>query len=154
MELNTGMTKEQRSSVSGALSKFLADTYLVYLKTQNFHWNITGPEFYSLHILTEKQYEEMADAVDEIAEKIRALGFFVEGTMDAFKKLTSIEESPNLHPKLELLKDLLLAHEVIIRGARTLSKLAEKHEDPGTVDLMARRLNFHEKACWMLRSQL
>lgn len=154
MELETGMGKEDRAMLCGLLAKLLADTYVLYLKTQNFHWNIIGSEFYSLHILSEKQYEEMAEAVDEIAERIRALGFFVEGTMGAFSKLSSIDEDQKIHPKHILLEDLIKAHSVVIKEARNLSALAEKHEDPATVDLMGRRLNFHEKASWMLRSQI
>lgn len=154
MELETGMNKEQRAAIAGALSKLLADTYLLYIKTQNFHWNITGSEFYSLHLLFEKQYEELAEAVDEIAEKIRALGFFVDATTGGFKKLSSVHEDAHVLPKHEMLEQLIKANEVVIREARTLSALAEKHNDPGTVDLMGRRLNAHEKAAWMLRSQL
>jgi len=154
MELEIGMNQEARASISGALSQFLANTYTLYLKTQNFHWNISGPEFYSLHKLSEKQYEEMADAIDEIAERIRALGFFVEGTMSAFQDASSIEEDDKIHPKHIFLEGLVHAQEVVIREARSLAKLAEKHGDAATVDLMGRRLNVHEKAAWMLRSQI
>ena len=154
MEFETGMTKEERASISGALSKLLADTYVLYLKTQNFHWNIHGPEFYSLHKLSEKQYEEMAGAIDEIAERIRQLGFFVEGSMEAFLKLSSVEEDHTIHPKLAYLEHLIKAHETVIRDCRALGGLAESHGDHGTVDLMGRRHLFHEKAAWMLRSQL
>lgn len=154
MEFDTGMTADARATISGALAKFLADTYLVYLKTQNFHWNVTGAEFYSLHILSEKQYEELADAVDEIAERIRALGFFVEATTEAFQKLSSVEEEHSIHPKHVFLANLVKAHDVVIKEARALATLAEKHRDQATVDLMARRLGFHEKAIWMLRSQI
>lgn len=154
MELNTGMNENQRASVSGALAKVLADTYLLYIKTQNSHYNITGPEFFSLHLLFEKHYQEMAEAVDEIAERIRALGFYVEATAEAFKKLSSIKESSKIIPKFEMLKELIEGHEIVIREERNLASLAEKHGDQATVDLMARRLGFHEKAAWMLRSQL
>lgn len=154
MELATGMTKEERAAVSGALSKLLADTYLLYLKTQNVHWNIHGPEFYSLHVMTQKHYEEMAEAVDEIAERIRALGFFVEGTTSAFQKLSSIEEDGKVHPKHIFIEQLIKAHEQVIRDCRALAGFAENHKDHATVDLMGRRLNAHEKFSWMLRSQL
>ena len=154
MDINSGMTKKDRAAVGGALSKFLADTYVLYVKTQNFHWNITGAEFYSLHKLTESQYEEMASANDEIAERIRALGFYVEGSMEAFLKHTTVEEDHEIYPKFELIQHLIEAHEVVIKSARTLSVLAEKHNDPATVDLMGRRLGFHEKAAWMLRESL
>jgi len=154
MEFETGMSSESRAAVAGALSKLLADTYTVYLKTQNFHWNISGIEFYPLHILSQKQYEEMAEAVDEIAERVRALGFFVEGSMEAFLNLSSVEEDHKIHPKHILLEHLIKAHEVVIREARSLGKLAEKHEDHATVDLIGRRLGAHEQMVWMLRSTL
>lgn len=154
MELETGMNKEDRAAVSGALAKLLADTYLLYLKTQNVHWNIHGPEFYSLHVMTQTHYEEMAEAVDEIAERIRALGFFVEGTTAAFQKLSSISEDEKVHPKHVFIEQLIKAHGQVIRDCRSLGDLAEKHHDHATVDLMGRRLNVHEKFAWMLRSQL
>ncbi len=154
MAFETGMNEEQRASVSGALSKVLADTYMLYLKTQNFHWNYTGADFYPFHLLFEKQYEELAEAVDEIAERIRALGFFVEATTDAFKKISSIKEEHRVIANHEMVEQLIQGHEIVIRESRNLSKLAEKHNDPGTVDLMGRRLNVHEKFAWMLRSSL
>ncbi len=154
MELSTGMTKDERAVVSGSLSKLLADTYVLYLKTQNFHWNIHGPEFYALHKLSEEHYEEMAGAVDDIAERIRALGFFVEGSMEAFLKLSSVEEDHNINPKVKYLEHLIQAHEQVIRDCRSLGTLADTHKDHATVDLMGKRLGFHEKATWMLRSQL
>lgn len=154
MELSTGMNETQRASVCGALAKVLADTYLLYLKTQNYHWNVTGPEFFSLHLLFEKQYEEMADAVDEIAERIRALGFYVEATSEAFRKLSSIKEGSKIIPQFEMVRELIEGHETVIREERHLASLAEKHGDQATVDLMARRLGVHEKAAWFLRSHL
>lgn len=152
MGFQTGMNEEQRASVSGALSKILADTYLLYLKTQNFHWNYTGVEFYPFHLLFEKQYEEMAEAIDEMAERIRALGFFVEGTTDSFKKITSIKEEHRVIPGHEMVLQLLQDHETVIRELRNLSLLAEKQHDAATVDLVGRRLVIHEKFAWMLRS--
>ena len=154
MEHNTGMNENQRATVSGGLAKVLADTFLLYVKTQNFHYNVTGPEFYSLHLLFEKHYEELADAVDEIAERIRALGFYVDASTEGYKKLSSIKETGKILPKFEMLKELIEGHELIMREGRNLASLAEKHGDQATVDLMARRLGFHEKAAWMLRSQL
>lgn len=154
MEFDTGMTENQRAVMSGTLGKVLADTYILYLKTQNFHWNYNGVEFYGFHILFEKQYEELAEAIDEIAERIRALGFFVEGTTDAFKKITSIKEAKRVIASHEMVEQLLDGHEQVIRELRNLSALAEKHNDPATVDLAGRRLNAHEKFAWMLRSSL
>jgi starvation-inducible DNA-binding protein len=154
MELKLGMNETERASISGALAKVLADTYLLYLKTQNFHWNVTGPEFFSLHLLFEKQYEELSGAVDEIAERIRALGFYVEATTEAFRKLSSIKEGSKILPQFEMIKELVDGHETLIREERHLADLAEKHGDQATVDLMARRLGVHEKAAWFLRSHL
>lgn len=154
MEFDTGMSRECRAAVAGALSKLLADTYVLYLKTQNVHWNISGVEFYSLHLLAEKQYEELAEAVDELAERIRALGFFVEGSMGAFLKLTSIQEDPKLHPKHVLIEHLIKGHELLMREGRALTALAEKHRDHGTIDLLGRRLIAHEKMAWMLRESI
>ncbi|MDN3506552.1 MAG: DNA starvation/stationary phase protection protein [Simkaniaceae bacterium] len=154
MEFETGITKEERATISGALAKLLADTYVLYVKTQNFHWNVHGPEFFSLHKLSQEQYEEMAEAIDEIAERIRALGFFVEGSMESFLKLTSITEDHEISPKHAYIEHLVKAHEAVIRDCRALGDLSEDHHDHATVDLMGRRLGFHEKASWMLRSQL
>jgi starvation-inducible DNA-binding protein len=148
------MTDHNRQAISDVLARLLADTYAVYLKTQNFHWNITGPEFFSLHILFEKQYTELSVAIDEIAERIRALGFYVEGSFEAFKKMSSIKDSDKVLSARDMIQLLLDGHEVLIRHARHLSALAEKENDPATVDLMGRRLNVHEKFAWMLRSQL
>jgi len=150
----TGLDNEAKGSISGALSKLLADVYTLYLKTQNFHWNIHGPEFYSLHKLSEEHYKEMAEAVDEIAERIRGMGFFVEGSMESFLKLTSIPEDHKVYPKLKFIEQLIEAHETVIREARSLGTLADKHADHGTVDMIGRLLLFHEKAVWMLRSTL
>lgn len=152
--MDTGMSEKNRQIISESLAKLLAETYAMYLKTQNFHWNVTGPEFFSLHILFEKQYGEMAEAIDEIAERIRALGFYVEGSFSAFKKNCSIHEEDKLMNAREMIQHLIQGHEAVIRRARNLSDLAENEHDPGTVDLMGRRLNAHEKFAWMLRSQI
>ncbi len=154
MEFETGITKETRATISGALSKLLADTYVLYVKTQNFHWNIHCPEFFSLHKLSQEQYEEMAEAIDEIAERVRALGFYVEGSMESFLKLSSFTEEHEVNPKHIYLEHLIKAHEAVIRDCRALGQLAEDHHDHATVDLMGRRHNFHEKASWMLRASL
>lgn len=154
MQMNTGMSDKNRQEVGDALAYLLADTYAIYLKTQNFHWNLSEAEFYSLHILFEKQYQELAEAIDEIAERIRALGFYVDGSFTGFLKLTSIKDSEQIIPIQEMLLYLLQGHEVIIRHLRQLSTLGEKQNDPATVDLCGRRLNVHEKFAWMLRSQM
>lgn len=152
--MDTGMSEKNRQVVSDALTKLLADTYALYLKTQNYHWNVTGPEFYSLHILFEKQYSEMAEAIDEIAERIRSLGFFVEGTFSAFKKDCSIHEEEKLMNARDMVQNLVQGHETVIRHARKLFYVADGEKDQASADLMNRRLVIHEKFAWMLRSQL
>lgn len=154
MEREIGLSKEERASVSGGLSKLLADMYVLYIKTQNFHYNIHGPEFYALHLLSEKFYTQMAESVDEVAERIRSLGFFVEATMTSFLKLSSITEDNQVHPKIKMIEDLIKGHEIVIKEARKVSDLAEKLGDAATVDLLGRTIGFYEKADWMLRSQI
>ncbi len=152
--MKMGMKDGDRSIVAESLARVLADTYAVYLKTQNFHWNLVGAQFYSLHILFETQYKELAEAIDEIAERVRALGFFVDATFAGFQKLSSLSEIDKTLTIEQMLHHLLEGHELIVRALRQLSSLAEKHNDPATVDLMGRRLNVHEKFAWMLRSQI
>jgi starvation-inducible DNA-binding protein len=153
MEMHTGMTEQNRLEVAQAMALLLADTYAVYLKTQNFHWNLIGSHFFSLHRLFEKQYSELAEALDEIAERIRALGFFVDASFTGFKELTTIKDEAKVIGEKEMLQHLITGHEILIRHARNFSELAEKKRDFATVDLMGRRLNVHEKMLWMLRSQ-
>lgn len=154
MKIDIGMTQKSLKDVAELLSDFLADTYSLYLKTQNFHWNIVGPDFYALHVLFEKHYENMAEAVDEIAERIRALGQYAEGTFTAFKKRTSIPEEPKPLKAEEMVKRLIDDHEYISRTGRDLIASAQKSHDEITADLIIKRLSFHEKAGWMLRSHL
>lgn len=154
MAFDTGMDEEQRAAVSGALNKVLADTFVLYLKTQNFHWNYHGVEFYPFHLLFQKQYEELAEANDEIAERIRALGYFVDATTSSFKKISSIKEEHKVIASHEMVEQLIQGHETVIREWRNLSALAEGNNDPATVDMAGRRLNAHEKFAWMLRSSL
>lgn len=153
MKINVGMSDKARANVCDGLSTLLAETYAVYLKTQNFHWNVVGSDFFALHLLFEKQYEELSGAVDEIAERIRAHGDTVEATFTGFKKLSSIPETT---PKSsnEMVKALVLAHETVICLSRKLTDVAEKEKDQATLDLLARRLGAHEKMAWMLRSHL
>lgn len=154
MEVDTGIDKEGRQTVSEELFKFLADTYALYLRTQNFHWNLTGAEFYSLHKMFEKQYEELAEAVDEIAERIRALGFYVEASFSAFKKATVLKDEERVLTIRDMLQFLVHGHEHVIRKARHITTISDPQQDFATSDLMARRLGVHEKFAWMLRSQL
>jgi starvation-inducible DNA-binding protein len=153
MKINVGMNDKARDSVCDGLSTLLAESYAVYLKTQNLHWNVVGPDFFSLHLMFEKQYEELAGAVDEIAERIRALGECVDATFSGFKALSSISESKPKNSN-EMLKALVQAHECVICLARRLTEVAEKQKDQATLDLLARRLGAHEKMAWMLRSHL
>jgi starvation-inducible DNA-binding protein len=154
MELNIGISEPSRMAISEGLSRFLADTYALYLKTQNFHWNVRGPEFYSLHLLFEKQYEDLAEAVDEIAERIRALGFYVDASFSGFQNKTSVKEETRVLTSKDMLKELIEGHEVLIRGVRKVAEIGDKDGDFATVDMIGRRLGAHEKMAWFLRSQL
>ncbi len=153
MEMQIGLTKESRQAVGEGLMQLLADTYALYLKTQSFHWNVKGIYFYPLHLLFETHYEEMAPALDEIAERIRALGLPVEASFSFFKAKTTIKEDLPTDA-LEMVKQLIEGHESVIRGARRLAMLAERENDPATVDLLGRRLGTHEKMVWFLRNHL
>ncbi len=154
MELNIGIPEQSRIAISEGLSRFLADTYALYLKTQNFHWNVRGPEFYSLHLLFEKQYEELAEAVDEIAERIRALGFYVDASFSGFKDKTSIREETKVLTSKDMLLELIEAHETLIRGVRKVAEIGDNDGDFATVDMIGRRLGAHEKMAWFLRSHV
>lgn len=154
MKSETGITKENKEKVSKNLAVLLANTYATYLKTQNFHWNLTGVNFYFLHILFESHYKEMAEAIDEIAERIRTLGFYVDASFSSFEKLSSIPHSCETKTSQIMLQELVNSHETIICQARKSSTEAEKENDNATVDLLARRIGVHEKFHWMLRSHL
>lgn len=154
MEIQFGLSKPVRNEVAESLSDFLANTYALYLKTQNFHWNLVGAEFYSIHLLLEKHYEEMAEAVDEIAERIRTLGSFVDATFTALKKRTSISESSLPLSLKEMLCALIEGHELLSRTGRSCIARFSDLRDDASADLLIRRLVFHEKASWMLRSSL
>lgn len=154
MEFNTAMTEKNRERVTEALTELLAESYSLYLITQNFHWNVEGVGFFGAHLFFEKQYEDLADAIDEIAERIRALGFYVEATFSAFQKLTSLREENKILKPIEMVHHILLGHESVIRIARRVAKMAEEENDPATVDLAGKRLTSHEKFAWMARSQL
>ena len=152
--MDTGLSQTSRENVRGALIKLLADTYAVYIKTQKLHWNVVGREFYSLHILLEKQYEDLAEVIDETAERIRALGFTVQATFSHFKQSTSIPEEAEDISTTDMIKLLIESHDTILRNGRHLSILAEKEKDYATVDMMGKRLAMHEKFAWMLRSSV
>lgn len=154
MKINIGLAETARHQIADGLSKILADAYTLYLKTHNFHWNVTGPMFSTLHELFEKQYIELAAAVDQIAERIRALGFHAPGTYKQFIELTSIKEEANVPPATEMIKQLVEGHECAIRTLRELFPLVADNHDEGSADLLTERLEAHEKTAWMLRSIL
>ncbi len=151
--MQIGMSEKGRELVSKGLEVFLANTYVLYLKTQNAHWNYVGQDFYSLHLLFEKQYQEMAEAVDEIAERIRSLGFFAPASFEIFQKNSCLECMENPAPS-EMAEDLITGHEGLVCHARKLCDLAENEKDGATVDLLGRRLGSHEKFIWMLKNYL
>ncbi len=145
------MSQSKKEVVHG-LSKLLASSYTVYIKTHNFHWNVTGPMFTTLHTLFETQYTELALAVDEIAERIRSLGEYAPGSYTVFSQLSSIEEE-NGHPKAEeMIKQLVSDQETLVKIAREIISTAESVEDQASADLATRRIEIHEKNAWMLRS--
>lgn len=154
MEVNIGISEENRQAIANELSKVLADSYILYLKTHNYHWNVTGKLFHSLHEQFEEQYTELADAIDEIAERIRSLGYRAPGTFKEFNELTSIEEDTEEPEALEMVRRLALGNEQVLRTARHALKPAHDAEDEATVDLLTQRLDIHSKTAWMLRSHL
>ncbi len=154
MEINIGINEEDRKAISDELSRVLADSYMLYLKTHNYHWNVTGELFHSLHEQFEQQYTELADAIDEIAERIRALGHRAPGTFKEFNELTSITEEEEEPEALEMVRRLALGNEQVLRTAREALKPANEAEDEATIDLLTERLHVHAKTAWMLRSHL
>jgi starvation-inducible DNA-binding protein len=140
--------------MTSELSKLLADSYTLYLKTHNFHWNVTGPMFQTLHLMFEGQYTELSTAVDLIAERIRALGVFAPATYAEFSKLTCIKEPVGVPRPLEMIQQLVDGHEAVIRTARTAFAAVEKGGDEASADLLTQRMQLHEKTAWMLRSLL
>ena len=157
MEVKTfnieGEAKDGREVAKG-LSHVLADTYTLYLKTHNYHWNVTGPMFHTLHLLFEEQYRELWEAGDEIAERIRALGFPAPGSYREFSKLTYLQEAEGVPTAVEMIRHLVRDHETAVRTARWASSVARSAVDAPTEDLLTQRLAAHEKAAWMLRSLL
>jgi starvation-inducible DNA-binding protein len=153
-EIEIGINATDRKAVAEGLATLLADTYTLYLKTQSFHWNVTGPQFRALHAMFEEQYTELAAAVDEVAERIRALGHPAPGTFARFLQLTSIEEDEGVPSAEEMTRQLATGHEAVDRTARNVFALAEEAEDQVTMDLLVERMQIHEKTAWMLRSLL
>lgn len=150
MKLDTAIA--DRQTIAEGLSRLLADTYTLYLKTQNFHWNVTGPHFHSLHLLFELQYQELVTAIDFIAERIRALGVVAPGSYAQFSRLTSIKEETLQPQAMDMVRQLLADHETIIRLIRSLCDAFAAAKDEATHNLLTARIEAHEKAAWMLRT--
>lgn len=153
-EINDGITQEHRITIANGLAALLADSYSLYLKTHNFHWNVTGPMFNALHLMFETHYTELSLAVDLIAERIRALGFIAPGSYSEFAKLSKITEHSGDTDATDMVKYLIEAHEVVIKTARDIIAIADEANDQVTLDLLTQRLQVHEKTVWMLRSLL
>lgn len=154
MEIDIGIEKKDREAITDGLSRLLADTYTLYLKTHNFHWNVTGPMFQTLHLMFETQYNELALAVDLIAERIRSLGFPAPGTYQQFIKLSSIKETVEVPSATNMIKLLVEGQEAVVRTARSIFPTVDKVNDEPTADLLTQRMQVHEKTAWMLRSLL
>lgn len=154
MAINIGLQEKDRKEICNGLSRLLADTYTLYLKTHKFHWNVTGPMFQTLHLMFEEQYQELAMAVDKIAERIRALGFPAPGTYREFSNLTAINEEEGVPKAEDMIRQLVDGHETVVRRARELFEHASRVHDEATVDLLTERVETHEKTAWMLRSML
>lgn len=145
---------EHSKQVSDELAKLLAETYTLYLKTHNYHWNVTGPMFHSLHLMFEQQYTELALAVDGIAERIRALGAFAPGSYAAYARLSKVKDDETVPDATTMLSTLAADHRLVAERANQVMKLAAKHEDEGTSALASGRIEIHEKAAWMLSAHL
>ncbi|EGI76931.1 Dps family protein [Hylemonella sp. W303a] len=153
--INIGISEQDRAAIAEGLSRLLADTYTLYLTTHNFHWNVTGPMFNTLHTMFMTQYTELWNAVDPVAERIRSLGHAAPGSYAQFGKLASVPDVPATPPKaLEMVRILVQGHEAVARTARAIFPLAEKANDEPTADLLTQRLTVHEQSAWMLRSLL
>ena len=153
-KIDIGISEKDRAKIAEGLSGFLADSYTLYLMTHNFHWNVTGPMFTSLHTMFMTQYTELWGALDEIAERIRALGYPAPGTYSQFAKLATIKEVTGVPAALDMVAHLVTAHEAVARTGRNIFPLVDKANDQPTADLLTRRLEVHEKTAWMLRSLL
>ena len=155
LSINIGISEKDRAAIAQGLSRLLADTYTLYLTTHNFHWNVTGPMFNTLHQMFMLQYTELWAAVDPVAERIRALGHAAPGSYAQFSQLASVPDAPASPPKaLEMVRILVQGHEAVARTARELFPLADKASDEPTADLLTQRLTVHEQTAWMLRSLL
>ncbi len=154
MDIDIGIKKKDREAIAEGLSRLLADTYTLYLKTHNFHWNVQGPMFQTLHLMFETQYTELALAVDLIAERIRSLGFPAPGTYKQFAALSSIKETEGVPNATTMIKLLVEGQEAVAKTARSVFPVVDKANDAPTADLLTQRMQVHEKTAWMLRSLL
>lgn len=155
MSVNIGLDENARKSVAEALNATLADTYALYLKTHAYHWNVTGPQFHTLHVMFEEQYREMWAALDEIAERVRALGVFAPSSGKALSELSAIDNADAQPPAAtEMITRLLEGHETLIKRGRDGLAIAEEAGDAASADLLTVRIQTHEKTAWMLRSML
>jgi starvation-inducible DNA-binding protein len=150
VDVDTGIPEARRKEIAEALARLLADTYSLYLETQYYHWNVTGPRFRELHLLFEEQYGQLAEAADEIAERIRTLGFWAPGTFAEFSRLSSVAQEERVPEAEGMLHTLLQHHEVVLRTVREVLSVAEQAGDAATSDLATARIRYHEKTGWML----
>ena len=153
-KIDIGIKDKDRKAIADGLSRLLADTYTLYLKTHNFHWNVTGPMFQTLHLMFETQYNELALAVDLVAERIRALGYPAPGTYSQYANLSSIKETSGVPKATDMIELLVEGQEAVVRTARSIFPLVGKVNDEATADLLTQRMQVHEKTAWMLRSLL
>jgi starvation-inducible DNA-binding protein len=153
-KIDIGIPRDARAGIADGLCRLLADEYTLYLKTHNFHWNVTGPMFNTLHLMFEQHYTEAATAVDLVAERIRALGFPAPGTYKAYAALSSIEETDGVPEWREMVTHLVKGHEACVRTARGVFPVVDEAGDEPTADLLTQRMQVHEKTAWMLRSLL
>lgn len=154
MKVEIGISESNRKQIADGLSHLLADSYILYLKTHNFHWNVEGSMFNTLHQMFMVQYTELWNALDLIAERIRTLGFYAPGSYKKYSQLSSISEAEENVPAREMIKQLLEGHEAVSKTARSIYPLAEAGNDEATLDVLTQRLQVHEKTAWMLRALL
>lgn len=155
MIMDIGIEKKDRKVITEALNRVLADTVILYLKTHNFHWNVTGPNFFSLHELFKSQYIDLIEGGDSIAERIRSLGYWAPGSFSEFSRLSGIKEEPHhLSDGADMVRQLVLDNELIVRRLKEVHDVAESNQDVTTMDLMVKRMEVHAKAAWMLRSHI
>jgi starvation-inducible DNA-binding protein len=154
LPVNIGLSEQHRKQLAEGLQGVLADSYTLLGKTHGFHWNVVGPQFHSLHEMFEEQYQDLQDAVDDIAERIRALGFLAPGSLSQFLKLTTIKDEHEAPKAQDMLRELVEDNETVARACRGVVRICHEADDTVTEDLMNQRLRAHEKAAWMLRASL